>query len=75
MASGYPHKLDRIHLHKIPLIHHRVELKPPENAKGTCVYAAKLEARAVSGDAFDQEASKSCRNFVRVEKNWNWERQ
>ncbi|CAM9099296.1 unnamed protein product [Ectocarpus fasciculatus] len=35
----------------------RVELKPPENTKGTCVYAAKLEPRAVSGDAFDQEAS------------------
>eukprot|EP00752_Nemacystus_decipiens_P011484 g10196.t1 len=33
----------------------RVELKPPDNAKGVCVYAVKLEARTVSSDAFDQE--------------------
>lgn len=36
----------------------RVELKPPENAKSTCVYAVKLEARTVSSDAFDQEVNK-----------------
>ena len=33
----------------------RVDLKPPETAKSTCVYAVKLEARAVSSDAFDKE--------------------
>ncbi|CAM9950745.1 unnamed protein product [Pylaiella littoralis] len=47
-------------------VHYRVEWKPPENAKGTCVYAAKLEARAVSGDAFDQEASKCSHNLIMV---------
>lgn len=43
----------------------RVELKPPENAKGTCVYAVKLEARAVSSDVFDQEVNKRMKRAMR----------
>eukprot|EP00904_Undaria_pinnatifida_P003151 jgi/Undpi1/12837/HiC_scaffold_7.g02504.m1 len=33
----------------------RVDLNPPENAKSTCVYAVKLEARAISSETFDKE--------------------